>query len=90
MIEALEHAGLTVFATDIDIGGVDDQGCLAQQGPCTQLQIAQTFGVLETLGIEDALDGFLLRVAVLTNVLLRALVHRQVLHEARIGWQHDS
>ena len=51
------------------------------------LQIRQAFGVLKALGVENALDGFLLGVAVLPDVFLGALVHGQVLHEARVGRQ---
>ena len=73
MVKALEHAGLTVFATDIHVRGVDDERGLTEKCAGAHLQVVEPLGVLKTLGVEDAFDGFLLGVAVLPDVFLGAL-----------------
>ena len=90
LVEPLQRACLPVIAADFHISGVDDQLRLPQKGPRTHLQITQPLCVLEALGVQDALDRLLLRVAVLPDVLLRALMHGEILHEACIGRQHHA
>ena len=57
----------------------------AEQLLGTILQLGQTFGVLETLGVDDAFDRFLLGAAVLSDVFLSALVQGEILHEPGIS-----
>ena len=90
VFKAFEDAGLAVFAADGHVGRVDDERGLAQQLAGAHLQFVKAFGVLKALGVQDAFDGFLLGVAVLADVFFGALVHDQVLHEARIGGQDHA
>ena len=84
-MEAPNNAGLGVLIRHFHIGATDEQLGLANKGLNLLPEPGLALTVLETFVIQDPLDGFLLgNRDILLDVLLGALEHEQIPHQALV------
>ena len=84
-MEAPNNAGLGVLIRHFHIGAANEQLGLANEGLNLLPEPGLALTVLEALVIQDPFDGFLLGNGnVLLDVLLGALEHEQIAHQALV------